>query len=377
VRWCTAEAPPPRLAYNGADLAYPGLSRRMWWRLFALLYWRGLVADPCARRMARHLARCADDRGRITGLPEVISTYLARHHLRSAQVFWTDLSRLVDRGLVRQLQGSAPGYPARYQLSFSSSAVPPSLPTDLATTLRRVARLLPADAVPAEPADPMVEELITTKSGALCGGLDLSPFFRRGSPLTPQPNVPSRHHQDNHGGFSSKERDQALSVLSACKAEWQLQRGPEQQLTAAQLEHLALPVVLALREVPPSEVRQTLTWQVRSARDLAGVLAWRLGRLRTAARPPARQVAADEHGDRWAGWMAARAAAYASRSPAARAAIAEARAALEQIRTRDCGSRRIPASSPTLVTAPPPLREDALTGPLPHHDQKASPSRAP
>ena len=56
---------------------------------------------------------------------------------------------------------------------------------------------------------------------------------------------------------------------------------------------------LALRHVPRGEVIQLLTWRVASARDLPGVLAWRLGQVLTAARrDQARQVPADEDGVR-------------------------------------------------------------------------------
>lgn len=56
---------------------------------------------------------------------------------------------------------------------------------------------------------------------------------------------------------------------------------------------------LALRHVPRGEVIQLLTWHVASARDLPGVLAWRLGQVLTAARrDQSRQVLADEDGVR-------------------------------------------------------------------------------
>jgi hypothetical protein len=38
---------------------------------------------------------------------------------------------------------------------------------------------------------------------------------------------------------------------------------------------------LPLRHVPRGEVVQLLTWHVASARDLPGVLAWRLGQVLT------------------------------------------------------------------------------------------------
>ena len=54
---------------------------------------------------------------------------------------------------------------------------------------------------------------------------------------------------------------------------------------------------LALRHVPRGEVTQLLTERVANARDLPGVLAWRLGQMLTAARrDQSRQVPADEDG---------------------------------------------------------------------------------
>ena len=64
---------------------------------------------------------------------------------------------------------------------------------------------------------------------------------------------------------------------------------------------------LALRHVPRGEVIQLLTERVAGARDLPGVLAWRLGQMLTAARrDQSRQVPADEDGARYAAMLAAR-----------------------------------------------------------------------
>jgi hypothetical protein len=63
---------------------------------------------------------------------------------------------------------------------------------------------------------------------------------------------------------------------------------------------------MVLRHVPRGEVLQLLTERVASARDLPGVLTWRLGRVLTAARRDmARQVPADEDGARYAAMFAA------------------------------------------------------------------------
>jgi hypothetical protein len=84
--------------------------------------------------------------------------------------------------------------------------------------------------------------------------------------------------------------------------------------------------------VPRGEVIQLLTWHVASARDLPGVLAWRLGQvLATARRDQARQILADDDGVRYAAWLASRGN---TPGPAARAAIDAARAELTVIQRR-------------------------------------------
>ena len=89
---------------------------------------------------------------------------------------------------------------------------------------------------------------------------------------------------------------------------------------------------LALRHVPRGEVIQLLTERVASARDLPGVLAWRLGQVLTAARrdratPSSLTRTASATG----AWLAARGN---TPGPAARTAIAVARAELSAIRRR-------------------------------------------
>jgi len=116
------------------------MSRRSWWRLVSLMTYRRLLdrrADGCLLRMARHLAHVADTRGMVTDLPQVMRAYAAREHV-SVQTGWTDLGRLIDRGLLRQVQAAAPGYPARYRLCAPAAAVAarmPNLPADLAADL--------------------------------------------------------------------------------------------------------------------------------------------------------------------------------------------------------------------------------------------------
>jgi hypothetical protein len=332
VRWCTAEAPRPRPTYNGAAELYPGLTRRAWWRLFCLLWHRGMIEDPWARRMARHLARVADAQGVIAGLPDVMRSYAAREHV-SVQTGYTDLRRLVARGLVRQLQAAAPGHPARYRLSVPAAVIPADLPADLARTIRG-----PKDADQGTPSGPDGTQQVgdTGPGEASCGSLDTSPIPYEGSPPSPGGTGPSgarhrRRHQAREK-ISSDERDHARAVLAASAGEWRAQRGRAAVPGCAELARVEAMTALALRHVPRGEVIQLLTWHVASARDLPGVLAWRLGQVLTAARrDQARQTLADEDGVRYARMLAVRGN---TPGPAARAAIAAARAELDAIRRR-------------------------------------------
>jgi hypothetical protein len=334
-RWCTAEAPPPRPAYNGAADVYPGVSRRAWWRLFCLMWHRGIIRDPWARRMARHLARVADAQGMVTALSDVMRSYALRERV-SVQTGYTDLRRLVLCGLVRQVQAAAPGYPARYRLSAPTAVIPADLPADLARAIHGRSATQAPSGGPGDPSHahdheaPELPELPELS----CGSLDTSPLPYEGSPPSPRgADMNGGHHRRRHQPqeqIASNERDHARAVLTASAGEWRAQRGRAPVPGCAELARVEAMTVLALRHVPDGEVIQLLTWHVASARDLPGVLAWRLGQVLTAARrDQAREVPADEDGVRYAVMLADRGN---TPSPSARAAIAAARAKLEAIR---------------------------------------------
>jgi hypothetical protein len=352
VRWCTAEAPTPRPTYNNAAEAYPGLPRRAWWRLFCLLWYRGTIEDPWARRMARHLARVADAQGVITGLPDVMRSYAAREHV-SVQTGYTDLRRLVCHGLVRQLQAAAPGYPARYRLSVPAAVIPADLPADLARAIHgpraadpggpQLEREKRSDPPDSRPEDGSAYEDMA-EAEASCGSLDTSPIPYEGSPPSPRgtgPDGPShRRQRRTQGKIGSDERDHARAVLTASVGEWRAQRGRAPVPGCAELARVEAMTALALRHVPRGEVLQLLTERVASARDLPGMLAWRLGQVLTATRRDrARKVLADEDGARHAAWLASRGN---TPGPAARAAIAAARAELEAIQRRHAANEEAP-----------------------------------
>lgn len=109
VPWCTAEAPAPRPAYYEAAEEYPGLPVRLWCRLYRLMVHRGLLTEDPAIRLARFLADTdtVHGNGVIDDVPAMIAAYSARARV-SRQTAYTDLRRLVDRGLLRQLQAPAP-----------------------------------------------------------------------------------------------------------------------------------------------------------------------------------------------------------------------------------------------------------------------------
>jgi hypothetical protein len=308
--------------------------------------------------MARHLARVADTQGVITGLPDVMRSYAAREHV-SVQTGYRDLRRLVLCGLVRQIQAAAPGYPARYRLSAPTTEIPADLPADLARAIHGPG---PGHGTPGGPADP-TRARDAGPDEASCGGLDTSPLPCEGSPPSPCSTDPegSRHRRRRRtrGKISSDEKDHARAVLAASAGEWRAQRGRAPVPGCAELAQVEAMTALALRHVPRGEVVQLLTERVASARDLPGLLAWRLGQALTAARRDlSRQVLADEDGARYSSWLATRGN---TPSPAARAAIATARAELEAIQRRraaeGCALIDHLRRPSTADEAPPPTEE--------------------
>jgi hypothetical protein len=261
---------------------------------------RGLLSarggDACALRMARHLAVVLGDQGVITDVPEVIRTYVAHHHV-SERTAWADLGRLVDRCLLRQLQAAAPGYRARYRLCAPAAVI--------------------AERVPAPP-----PEL------ASCVGLQTSPLTREGHPPPPPTRPRKSCPQASPGlrqGQSSDEQAQAADVIRRCAPRW-AQQG--HALAEDERDRLLPLVAIALRHVPPGEIVELLTGQVASARDLPGLLTWRLGRIVAGARRRTR-VRADEAGARYHAMLASRASRLGP-GPGALAEIKRARAMMTQ-----------------------------------------------
>ncbi|MGP4030227.1 hypothetical protein ACTWPP_43910, partial [Actinomadura sp. 3N407] len=90
-----------------------------------LLHARGEVS-PFARRMAKHATHHASGRGRLDEVEDsLIPGYKGRYGIgrRSA---YTDLGRLKEAGLLRQVHAACPGRGVAYQM-----CVPDRLPADL------------------------------------------------------------------------------------------------------------------------------------------------------------------------------------------------------------------------------------------------------
>jgi hypothetical protein len=337
-RWCSADRPEPRPAYYEAPEAYPGLPRRAWFRLARLMEHRGLLADGPALRLVRFLGDTdtVDEAGIIADVPAFITAYAARARA-SRQTAWTDLARLVGYGLVRQLQHSAPGYKARYRLSYPAALIDaemPGLPPDIASALpHRKQAEADAQAGPEQGAGAAVPgdvgDLGHVPADSSCGGLDPSPYTREGNtPRHHRPRKPHRHRWRRSWGEdpTNEETAAAADVLRACRPRWVAQRGRQRVPGPGELADVEHLTALALRHAGPGELVLVLTQMVVSADDLPGVLAWRLSRI-VAAAAQARRIDVDEDGTRTASVIAARAAvSSAPRSAGTTAVIAKARA---------------------------------------------------
>jgi hypothetical protein len=319
---------------------------------------RGLLADEPALRLVRFLGDTdtVDEAGIIADVPAFIAAYAARARA-SRQTAWTDLGRLVGYGLVRQLQHSAPGYKARYRLSYPAAVIDaemPGLPADIASALPHrkqadaYAETGPAqgagDAVPGEGGD-----LGHPPDSGSCGGLDPSPYTREGN--TPRHARPRKPHgqrwlRNCGGGPTSEEIAAAADVLRACRPRWLAQRGRQRVPGPGELAQVEQLTALALRHAGPGELVLVLTQMVASAADLPGVLAWRLTRI-VAAAAKARNVDVDDDGDRAAAVIAARAAVCsAPRSTGTAAALAKARADAARATARLRGGQPAPERRP-------------------------------
>lgn len=274
IRWCPGRAPRP--AYYEASGEYPGLPVRLWCRLYRLMVYRGLLEDGPAERLAAFLADTdtvhAD--GTIPEALTMLEAYATRARV-SIVTAWADLRRLVNRGLVRQVQAAAPGIRARYRLSAPAAAIRahmPGLPPELTRALYRDEP---------EPTD-AEHQGNDSSSGSSCGGLNTSPYTREGSP--PPPARRARHRANHRSkqpsrGSQHPGNGDATALLARCRSEWVRQRGEQRVPAPEELAGLVPLTSRALQMIArPGDVAQLLTERVASADDLLRTLRWRLSR---------------------------------------------------------------------------------------------------
>jgi hypothetical protein len=349
----------------------PGLPPRLWYRLVALLWWRGEHTHPALKRMLKHLARHADQHGVLTDVPGILASYSGRHAV-GARTGWYDFARACEAGLVRQLHAAAPERQARYILALDVAALPADLPADLRAAVRRYVDNPAAVAKGAQTRASVHRSLSECQvvrygsarrapimDAAGCGRLHTSPFTREGSPPSPQPRESHQSQRPRRLPFQgqdlSEERSRALDFVKGLCPVWASQRRSGDVPSDDELAGLTPLVALLLRRMAPSELAELLSAQVASAVDLAGVLRWRIGRvlggLRRAERRASR-LRVDEDGARHAAWLAANAAA-APQQAAAKAAVVE----LARRRAAEIAATQAPGVPPRPTAPLRPLTE--------------------
>lgn len=356
---------------EGSD-RLPRVPTRPWWRVCALLEARGWVPGPQAR-MARFLARWADERGCVADVPGLYRAY-AEDHGVSTRTAATDLRRVEAAGWLRCTASNAPGRSARYVLCVDPEQIPDDLPGDLARVVRHLfagppertpdagrgeSGLAGSDAtaprcvagMPRARGHALLADCVLWRYGSATGParatgvgigmLHVLPLTREGHP----PPHTARHRTTRPGpsraqhraSSSDEERRLAEVVLDRCGPAWRAQRGPGRaELGPAERERLVPLVAGALRYQASSDVIEELTRAVASARSLAAVLITRTRRVIHASRAARRvEARADQTGELYNVKARVAATTRAAHQPGAAAqdALSAARAACRAVRS--------------------------------------------
>lgn len=350
--------------------------------------WLAAFTTRPVRQMIEWLGLYADDAGRIDNVGRMLACYQLRYGLGSASAYghWRAVREL---GLVRQTQHSAGYRPgkgtrcARYVLCWPAARLPRGLPAEAdgmsSAPLAAGAAAWDEHAACTLSAADEVEmvrygscraprTLATTPrtTGPVPGGdrcqslsayyLEVWPLYARGVPPSPDTSPesrPDRPRRARPGGISEEERARARQILDGCRSDWARQRDG-QLPDGDDVAVLVALVALVLRYTTPGDVHQLLTDRVGTARELPGLLRWRLqGALRDHRRR--RNIPADEDGALYDVKMGARAAESAQRHEASAAARAAARSAALAIRDRRRAelAKAWPTVAPTGPVRPP------------------------
>ncbi|WP_184725672.1 hypothetical protein, partial [Streptosporangium saharense] len=338
------------------------MPRQEWYRIAALQRHRGELRDDRAWAMIQHLTHRATARGHVSDVMAIMAVYASVHGC-DPRTGWNHFTRVQKLGYVRKVAGPAQGRQARYVLSLPD--LPAEPPADLARAVRDEVDPAPARARGRQTRVTVaaaLSECEVVRYGSATGPalatqhgqkiiFQTRPYTREGSPPSPRTHVlrSLRDHRSPRpgGGISEGERAHGLYIVKECGPAWIEQRG--HGLSDAEQAALAPLVALIARDLPASEVVELLTWQVRTASDLGGVIRYRIGRLLAANRRRAR-VRADDDGEGYAAAMAARAArvaAHYQQTQRGRAATrAEAVAALARVAAGSTTASVRPSPSP-------------------------------
>ncbi|MGP4030189.1 hypothetical protein ACTWPP_43720, partial [Actinomadura sp. 3N407] len=308
---------------------------------------------------------------------------------------YTDLGRLKEAGLLRQVHAACPGRGVAYQM-----CVPDRLPADLPAGIRaelrkrwarpsKASKVARAEArrppspsaaeavrvrIPLAEGHRLLADVDMVRVGTLTappretlrsrGGLHTCPFLKR---ALPHPRRSGSRQGDRPppdrpvGEPFGDEEGLLADVMARCMARWGAERPAERLPDAGAVSRLRPLLRSALRWHASADVVQAVTDQTRSARDVAAVAATRLRRMVLAARRSAR-VAVDD-GARYGALQDGLAHDRATGMAASAEARAAARQALAAARDRHRAIGQpapVPAPRPARTAKPPAAAEDLL-----------------
>ncbi|RSN46561.1 hypothetical protein [Actinomadura sp. WAC 06369] len=339
--------------------------------------WRRAFTARGVRQMIGMLGDYADDKGHVENIGKFIACYRKAFGCSEATAYahWRVVREL---GLVRQTRHSAGHRPpaaggqdartARYVLCWPAARLPEDLPEE-------------ADAQTAAPLSGAVAAWDEYAAAALAGAdeiglyrygacrdsqahatgtaaapvenqrpsayyLEAWPLYARVSPPSPPAPYQSgeeRSRRRRPGGLTEDDRAQAVAILNRCRSRWAEQG---QELSEEEIAQLSGMVALVSRysaHVHPGDLVDILTERVRSARDLHGLLRYRLQAVLRDLRRR-RNLPVDHHGARHAAYAAQLAAKRADALEASAASRAQARAAAAAARARVAARQTGPES---------------------------------
>ncbi|MER6816454.1 hypothetical protein ABT299_44935 [Spirillospora sp. NPDC000708] len=303
--------------------------------------WRRAFTGKPVRQMIGMLGDYADDAGRIANAGRFLACYRKAFQCSQAAAYahWRTVREL---GLVRQTRHSA-GHRgatgpagaadrcARYVLCWPSALLPDALPAeaDAKTAGPLAAAAAQWDAHAGE-ALAAADDLVLYRYGAATTTQDTGPdeLAARAEPAAPvdNPNRPSLYYLEawplyarvsppspphppirrgdrplsrRPGGLNDYDRAAARAILNRCRDHWASQGQQLSEEEIAQLSGLVALVSRYTAHLSAGDLVDILTERVRSARDLAGLLRYRLQALLRDLRRR-RNLPVDETGEHYA-----------------------------------------------------------------------------